>query len=338
MQAGTSAGWGALQRAQKVLAPHRGHLGSLVAMAAILASFAAAWMSVEPNAPDRRMPAATSAAGEQARRTGRPGREILIAGYAGGPLYHRSDVHLVRPGGTDLTLKGLGWDGDALYFPIDGGIRSVEWWGSLGFMVDFLHNKAISRLGRGAHGRKLADPVIETVDAEGAIGGKPAPAQIKLTDVLERFEFTHGHNTLIFTGMIRPFALTPSVRPYFGAGFGFAIPHVEVWFPGGKKEDRTNEYQYAGPAAQGLAGIEFRRGNWSYVLEYKLMWASIEGALTGDESFLNFMMPGDLARQFMRWWKGEEPRLGRFETTLTAHTLVGGAGYWWQVRPAVPAP
>jgi hypothetical protein len=51
--------------------------------------------------------------GEALRRTtGTPGREILIAGYAGGPLYHRSDVHLVRPDGTGLTLKELGWDGD----------------------------------------------------------------------------------------------------------------------------------------------------------------------------------------------------------------------------------
>ncbi len=310
-------------------------LASLAAMLMLVASHSATWMASEPGAVDGPVPVATAAT--EARRTaGTPGREILIAGYAGGPLYHRSDVHLTRPGGTDLTLKQMGWDGDMLYFPIDGGIRSVEWWGSLGFMVDFLHNKAVPRLGKGAHGRKLSNPVVETVDAEGIIDGKPAPSRILLTDVIERFEFTHGHNTLIFTGLVRPFAITPKVRPYFGAGFGFAIPHVEVWFPGGAKDDRTNEYQYAGPAAQGLAGIELRKGNWSYFLEYKLMWASIEGALTGDESFLNFMLPGDLARQFLRWWNGEEPRLGRFETTLTAHTVVGGAGYWWQVGGAAP--
>jgi len=264
------------------------------------------------------------------------GREILFAGYAGSPFYHRSDVHIVRPDDTDLTLKQMGWDGDPLYFPIDGGIRSVEWWGSAGFMVDFTHNKAVPRLGKGAHGRKLAHPVIETAEAEGTLEGQPIPPEVKLTDVLERFEFTHGHNTLLFTGMLRLPSLTPRVRPYLGLGVGFAIPHVEVWFPGGKRDDRTSEYQYAGPAAQAIAGIELRTGKASYFLEYKFIWAHISGALTGDESWMNFWMPGDLARQFMRWWRGEQPKLGRFETTLALHEVVGGAGYWLQVRRPKP--
>lgn len=302
---------------------------AVLAMLMLAVMFADAWLGVgmAPSAPDRSgtndapLPAVTAAPG---------GREILIAGYAGAPLYYRSDVHMVRPNGTDLTLKDMGWDGDALYFPIDGGIRSIEWWGAGGIMIDFLHNKAISRLGKGAHGRKLANPVVEEVAAEGTLNGAPAPARIKLTDILERFEFTHGHNMLFFTALARPPALTPKVRPYFGIGAGFALPHVEVWFPGGKKDDRTSEYQFAGPAAQAVAGIEFRSGNWSYFFEYKFSWAKIAGAITGDESWLDFMMPGDLARQFGRWWRGEEPAFGRFETTLTAHQLVGGAGYWWR--------
>jgi len=48
-------------------------------------------------------------------------------------------------------------------------------------------------------------------------------------------------------------------------------------------------------------------------------------------------MPGDLWRQFNRWWRGEEPKFGRFSTRLSAHQLLGGAGYWW--RPGrTPAP
>ena len=267
------------------------------------------------------------------------GREILLAGYVAQPAYQRSDVHMTRPDASDVTLKGLGWDGDALRFPIDGGVRSVEWWGPAGFMVDFLHNKAVSRLGKGAHGRKLANPVIENVDAEGTLAGQPVAPRITLTDVFERLEFTHGHNVLLFTGLLRPAAFTPRLRPYFGVGLGFALPHVEVWFPGGERDDRTSEYQYAGPAAQALAGLEIRFGKVSYFLEYKVTWAQISAALTGDESWMDFMLPGDLLRQLGRWWRGEEPKLGRVETSLTAHQVALGAGYWWQLRhPAAAVP
>lgn len=257
-------------------------------------------------------------------------REIFIAGYIGAPFYYRSDVHLTQPGGTDLVLKKLGWDGDALYFPIDGGIRSLEWWGGLGLMVDFLHNKAIARLGKGAHGRKLADPVIETVDAAGRLGGLPAPARIKLTELFERFEFTHGHNMLFFTPVVRLPNLGPGITPYFGAGPGLALPHVEVWSPNAGREHRTNEYQLAGPAWQFVAGLDFRIGQWSHFVEYKFSYAWISGSLTGDHSWMNFNMPGDLVRQFMRWWRGTEPKFGRFSTTLGAHQIIAGSGYWFR--------
>lgn len=263
-------------------------------------------------------------------------REIEIAGYAGGPWYYRSDVHLTRPDGTDLVLKRLGWDGDALYFPIDGGVRSVEWWGSFGLMIDFLHNKAIARLGRGAHGRKLANPLVEDADVAGTLKGERVEKRVKLTDVFERLEFTHGHNTLLLTPLIRTLPITPSVTPYFGFGVGVALPHVEVWFPGDDKSKRTSEYQYAGPAGQFLAGLELRSGRMSYFIEYKFMVASIDAALTGEESWKNWNIFGDMWNQFMRWREGKEAPHGRLSTTLATHTVVGGAGYWTRWGAAKP--
>jgi hypothetical protein len=267
-----------------------------------------------------------------------PGREALLAGYIGAPFYYPSDVHMTRPDGTDLELKRVGWDGDALYFPIDGGVRSVEWWNNFGLMIDFVHNKAVSRLGRGAHGRKLSNPVIEEVDAAGTLKGAPAPERVKLTDVFERLEFTHGHNVLLLTPLVRLAAISPRVRPYFGLGFGIALPHVEVWFPGESKEKRTSEYQYAGPAAQLIAGLEVRVGKLSYFIEYKFVYAWISAALTGDESWMNFNMPGDLLRQAKRWWTGSEPEYGRISTVLGAHQVVVGGGYWLNLTRPKPAP
>lgn len=263
------------------------------------------------------------------------GREILVAGYISQPFYYRSDVHMQRADNTDLTLKRLGWDGDALMPPIDGGVRSMEWWGPFGFMVDFLHNKAVARLGKGAHGRKLKNPVIEDADLEGTLKGQPAPPRVKLTDIFTRLEFTHGHNILIFTPMVSFAGLMPNIRPYVGAGVGVAFPHVEVWFP--DYQQKTSEYQYAGPAWQVVAGLEFRKGNWSYLLEYKFNFAWIHGAITGDESWMNWFLPGDFYRQFKRWWSGQKPRHGEIKTRLGAHQIAVGAGYRFRWRRP-PAP
>lgn len=260
-------------------------------------------------------------------------REKVASFYLAQPWYHRSDTKLQRNDGTDITLKNMGWDGDMLMPPIDGGVRYIDWFGPAGFMVDFLHNKAVARLGKGAHGRKQSNPVIETVETEGTLKGSPAPDKLKLTDVFDRFEFTHGQNMLLFGGVLRFAGLSPRVRPYAGFGAGVAVPHVEVWFKGEKLENRTNEYQYTGPAASAIAGVEFRLGRLSYFFEYKWSWASISGLLTGNESWKNFNLPGDLLRQFMGWWNNEKSAYGNFSTELTAHQAVGGIG--WRLTPAV---
>ena len=274
--------------------------------------------------------------------------ETVASVYAGAPHYYRSDLQLTRPDGTDMTLKRLGWDGDAFYFPIDGGARVIRWSGSLGLMVDFLHNKAITRLGRGTHGRKIKNGVVEDVETAGTLKGQPAPSPLHLTDLLERLEFTHGHNVLMLTGLARLGALTPKIRPYFGIGYGVALPHVEVRFTGEKRDRWTNEYQYAGPSFQLLAGLELRSGRGSYYLEYKFVWASIEAALTGGKSWslqdlkISWLpdwlvepfvglteMPGDLWNQYSRWRSGEAPAEGRISTTLISHQVFLGAGYVW---------
>lgn len=262
-------------------------------------------------------------------RDGTATGESYFAGYVGNPIYYRSNVHLVRPDGTDLVLKGLGWDGDALYFPIDGGVRWVKWGGRGGFMIDFLHNKAIARLGRGAHGRRLKAAVVEEVPVEGKLKGQPAPSRMRLTDLFDRLEFTHGHNMLFATGLLRMAEIAPGMTPYAGLGGGFALPHTEVWFKGEPREHRTNEYQFAGPAAQMVAGLEIRAGRVAYFIEYKFSYAWIWGGLTADKSWKNWNMPGDLWRQFNRWMRGQSPRFGRFYTTLGAHQINVGVGYRW---------
>ncbi|MBL8567188.1 MAG: lipid A oxidase [Hyphomicrobiaceae bacterium] len=309
----------------------------LTAIAAILVSSAVDLMPMS-DAPNTPAGAATGTAihGARSEQQRFLDREKVASFYLAQPWYHRSDTKMQRNDGTDLTLKNMGWDGDMLMPPIDGGVRYIDWFGPAGFMIDFLHNKAVARLGKGAHGRRISNPVIETVDAEGTLKGAPAPAKLKLTDLFDRFEFTHGQNMLLFGGALRFSGLSSRVRPYVALGGGVAVPHVEVWFKGEKLENRTNEYQYVGPAASAMAGLELRVGRISYYLEYKLSWASISGLLTGDESWKNFNLPGDLLRQFRRWWSGDTAAYGSFSTTLTAHQVVIGGG--WRLTPTPAAP
>lgn len=322
--------------------PHRPR-GSLLDILSVLAAIgltaASAVMSALPEGEDDA--ASRNTAGHDAASTPYAERETVVSIYAGAPYYYRSDVHMTRPDGTDVTLKRLGWDGDPFYFPIDGGLRSVHWRGSSGFMIDFLHNKAIARTGKGSHGRKISNGVIDEVETVGTLKGNPSPGTLKLTDLFERLEFTHGHNVLLFGPVARLSAFSPRLRPYLGIGAGVAIPHVEVRFAGEGRETRTGEYQLAGPAAQLVAGIELRSGRGSYYLEYKFTWAKIAAALTGDESGKNVDLPSwigvlegpvDLYRQARSWWLGEEPRYGRLSTRLSSHQVFIGAGYAWPGR------
>lgn len=263
-----------------------------------------------------------------------PHGETMAAFYVGNPIYYRSNLHYVRNDGTNLKLYGMGWDGDPLYFPIDGGVRWVRWAGNAGFMVDFFHDKAIARLGYGAHGRKLRYPVVEEVPASGTLKGKPAPARIRLTDLFERFEFTHGHNMLFFTGLMRTALPMSRMVPYGGLGAGVTIPHTEVRFRGEGRETRTSEYQLAGPAVQLVAGVEFRVRRMSYFVEYKFSYSWIWGAMTAGRSWKNWNLFGDLWRQFNRWRRGEQPKFGHFYTTLGAHQINFGVGYRWPGRGA----
>ncbi len=150
-------------------------------------------------------------------------------------------------------LKRLGWDGDALYFPIDGGARVVRWSGSFG-----LHGRLPAQQGDRPAGKRRAWPqdengVVEDVETAGTLKGQPAPSPLRLTDLFDRLEFTHGHNVLIFTGLARLAPLTPRVRPYLGIGAGVAVPHVEIWFVGedARRQDQRVPVRRPGGAAYG---------------------------------------------------------------------------------------
>lgn len=247
-----------------------------------------------------------------------PTKEFMIAGYGGMPYTYDSDVSIEAPGSHDFTAKDVEWEGKPFKAPIYYGVRIVRWLegGATGAMLDFTHSKTIARLSK------------ET-SFTGTINGAPAPEKAKLGDIFRRLEASHGHNMLTLNGLLRLPSIGPRFFPYIGIGGGVSLPHSEVQMktaPG-----RTYEYQYTGPAFQGLIGIEFRIPRMSYFFEYKFTFASYQMPLTHRDGTLLIF---DIWRQLKRAWAGELPPGGYLSTLLASHEGIAGLGVRLGAQPA----
>lgn len=170
------------------------------------------------------------------------GGEAFVGAYAGSPYTYASDVRFTKPG-TDMTVRGIDWEGKPFDNPIYYGARIARWLpaSALGGMIDFTHSKAYAPL------------ETQTAQMTGTRDGKPADAVVKLDSLFHKLEFTHGHNMLTLNALLRLPFRTAFLSPYVGIGGGASLPHTEVQFKGGA---RTYEYQYTGPALQFVAGLK----------------------------------------------------------------------------------
>ncbi len=249
------------------------------------------------------------------------GPELLIAGYGGSPYTYDSDVRFNRAADPkrNMTVERVGWEGQPFKHPLYYGVRVARWGsgGATGAMVDFTHSKAISNM-------------AQSVRLKGTLDGRPLPESARISDYFQKLEFSHGHNMLFLTGLVRLGAVLPQVAPYVGLGAGVSLPHSEVHL---HKSDpkRTYEYQYTGPAAQALAGVELRLARVSVFLEYKFTFASYHVPLTGREGT---WLGEDLFAQARRWWSGAEPPHGWADTRLASHQVIGGLGVRVALAPA----
>ncbi|MDX2258908.1 MAG: hypothetical protein NW205_08330 [Hyphomicrobiaceae bacterium] len=242
-----------------------------------------------------------------------PAAELMIAGYAGAPYTYPSLVRVRAPEEkTDLTVDPVTWRGEPFNDPIYYGVRVVRWLGEgrTGAMLDFTHSKAIAELGR-------------DVMMTGTERSQPVPSTNALNAVFKRLEFSHGHNMLTLNGLMRLVDLHPALSLYGGLGVGINLPHTEVQRQSGRP--RTYEYQYTGPVAQGLIGIEFRVPRMSYFIEYKFTFASYDAPLSELDG-TKIGLFADLYRQAAMWWSGTAPPGGHVETRLVSHEVIGGLG------------
>jgi hypothetical protein len=242
------------------------------------------------------------------RDTIAPGRESVIAAFTGAPYHYPTPARILDPGQTDFTMGPVNWYTKPFRNPIYYGARVAHWFnGKTGAGIDFIHSKAIA-------------PLDEETNFSGTRNGQELPPRARIRDIINKLEFSHGHNMLLFNGMLRLPNLGPRVSPYVGAGAGILLPHTEVGFTD-KAEPRTYEYNYAGPAAQALFGFEVRLAKVSFFIEYKFTYADYEAPLSEVDGSWLFL---DLYRQVTRWFANEPPPGGHITTTIASHQVVGG--------------
>lgn len=215
--------------------------------------------------------------------------ELVLSVYGGAAGTYDSDVKLKQPGGTDLTFSKVSWDDDSFESPPYYGLR-LAWWlkGSpkWGFMLDFTHAKMIADLS-------------QVVAVDGSRDGMPVTGQEPLTATFDNLQFSHGHNMLTFNLMHRWFAggerdktFLGRLQPYVGLGAGVAYPHVEIEVGGVK----TEGYQLAGPAVEGLAGFNFDIfRHLSVFTEIKAAYAEIKADLKDGGTLEVKPLTGQLA-------------------------------------------
>ena len=202
--------------------------------------------------------------------------EFVASLYGGKAWVSNTDLTLHQPGGTDLTFGNVAWDDDSLEPPVYWGVR-LTWWqarsaAGWGGALDFTHAKATANLD-------------QTVHVSGTRGGAPVNADEPLGNTFSTLAFSLGLNIFTANALYRwsPWRAGEwgEVRPYVGAGLGIVWPHVEVGIGG----QTTSAYSVAGPAYQGLAGLDFKASEkWSVFIEYKLSRAEINADIAGGGS------------------------------------------------------
>ncbi len=300
---------------------------------AVAAMCAAGLLVVSAALPGDRDAAAALSTREGAGLTDIAGRETAFGAYLGAPYHYPSDFHLQKAGVHDLTIKDIAWYTRPFDNPLYYGARIQRWMsgGQFGTMIDFTHSKAYAPIEKPCvKTEKPCAPIDDAYAFEGTLGGKPVPTRAKISGYFDKLEWTHGHNMLTLNGLMR-FASFGNFQPYAGAGAGISLPHSEIHLL--TDPARTYEYQYTGPCAQALIGLELRLKTGSIFFEYKFTVADYSGPLTGRDGT---WFPVDMWRQFSRWLSGEEPPGGWAGARLTSHQAIGG--FMVRFKPAGPSP
>jgi lipid A oxidase len=169
--------------------------------------------------------------------------EVQISFYAGRAWTLDSEIEY-----ADRTTE-VSWADESFESPYYYGARVGYFFDRWGVALDFFHAKVF-----------LDDPV-EGVD---------------------ELAISHGYNVLTLN-LIHRWEWNDWLTPYFGAGLGVVIAHVEANIGG----ERVSEHQIEAPAAQGLAGLAI---GFVFV-EAKLTWGDLELDVPVDRLETHLLTP-----------------------------------------------
>ncbi len=241
-------------------------------------------------------PGGGAASSSDAGQAAAAGHEIQLGFYGGFNRTMASKVHMVQPGGTDLTFTDVKWIGESFrpepYWGVRGTYFSPKLRG-LGFMFDYSHAK-VSAL------------KTQQLKQSGKRDGVEVPPTEPFDKTFRKLEFTHGLNFFTLNALYKARGLHARFAPYVGIGIGLSVPHVDTRRAGAPIESRTYEHQITGLAFQALGGIEWRLGNTGRVsafAEYKLTHSSNNAKLNGggtlDTDLWTHQVPVGIS--FHRW-------------------------------------
>ncbi len=175
--------------------------------------------------------------------------ELELSVYVGANFSPHSEVDYDFNLGAGPKSMTVGWDGEAFVFPPYFGWRATWWFDShpaWGVAIGNNHAK---------------------------VNANPMPAGF------EKLEFTDGINIYTANLMYR-FQNESRYTPYIGVGAGFTTPSVEVLNV--ELTSNTFEYQFGGPAVEGIIGVSAEiNENWSVFGEFKSAYVMIDADLDG---------------------------------------------------------
>ena len=196
--------------------------------------------------------------------------EYEISLMTGNAWTASSDVTVSTPDGAH-RYRDVDWHTKSTEMPPYYALRYTHWpdaTSAWGWSIDFLHAKMISD----------ADQVL---NVDRLLNDNSAAQSVRLGDDFSRLEFSDGHN-LLTANFVRRWNLPLAGehrkpwRVHASMGGGIAVPHVEVTWGGGE----TRGYQFAGPAAQAMAGVSVPLSDrWTIGGEMRISWAAIDASL-----------------------------------------------------------
>lgn len=220
--------------------------------------------------------------------------EFVVSFFSGVSSAENNDLHYRQAGGTDLTFHDVSYHTKDFGSPIYYGGRVAYFlpeqshWG---FGLEFFHSKIYLDTG-------------DSVRVTGKRGGDPVNDVEPINATITGFNCSHGLNFLFADAMYRFYLgqrdkdFLGRFQPYLGAGVGAAIPHVEF----SSETTHFEEYQFHGPAFEGLAGINFDITKYlGLFAEYKFTYVdldhlSIPGGSIGVAPMQNHLIFGASVR------------------------------------------